>query len=64
MGEWIGGKYGWGDGGGYNYTSRCAEDEDDAGEGEDGDVYPDKADIEGQWAHGLLFGDWAKDYVD
>lgn len=64
MGEWVGGKYGWGDGGGYNYAIGCTEDEDDAVEGEDRDVHTAEADIERQWAHGLLFGDRAKDYVD
>lgn len=64
VGEWVGGEYGWSDGCGDNYAAGCVEDEDDAGEGEDWGVCPGEADIEGQWAHGPLFRDWAKDYVD
>lgn len=64
VGEWVGGEYGRGDGGRDNYAVGCVEDEDDVGEGEDWGVCPGEADIKGQWAHGLLFWDWAKDYVD
>ncbi|OBT57218.1 hypothetical protein VE04_02699 [Pseudogymnoascus sp. 24MN13] len=60
----LAGSMAGGDGGGDYDAVGCAEDEDDAGEGEDGDVCPGEADIERRWTHGLLFWDRSKGYVD